>query len=404
MKVLITTEFYLPFICGITTAVLNQRHVLEEAGHDVRILTASANDTSYYESGVYYIRQNIPQFYKDSYATLAFSDALLEDVYAWCPDIVHAQNEFFTFVFAKKIARKCKTPLILTCHTDYPAYGIHFMKNQKTWQTLVRTFVPRIIRGANVVLCSSTKIQDLLLSYQIKPPILSIKLGVNLSAFHKKLPTTEKTRLMQKYGISSDNVVFISVCRLSQEKSVDICLSIFSKVHKKFPNAFLLLVGEGTEKENLCRYAEKLGISKSVCFTGLVPSEEIWKYYSLADIFLNASESETQGLTFLESIASGIPVVCKDNPVNKNFLIPGVNGFAYSTEAECEKICCQLIENPEKLYAMRSLAPNTIATFSLECFKMNLELLYSIALGEKWVVGKAIPTNSKVFDEFGLST
>ncbi len=403
MKILITTEFYLPFICGITTAVLNQRQVLKSSGHEVRILTVSKDNHSYYENGVYYIRQNIPQLYKDSYATLAFSDGLLDEVYEWRPDIVHAQNEFITFIFAKKIARKCRIPLILTCHTDYPAYGIHFMKSQRIWIFLTKTFVPKIIRKTNAILCSSVKIHDLLQSYDVIPPILNIRLGLDLSGFHRKLSAEERVRMTKQIGFCRENLVFISVCRLSREKSVATCISIFKKIHERFPDTVFLIVGEGTDRQYLESYAKQLGVEDSVYFTGLIPSDVIWKYYSLADIFLNASESETQGLTFLESIASGVPVVCKDNPVNKNFLIPDVNGKSYKTEDECVELCVQLLKDKSKLQQMKLLSPDSVKAFSLEYFSENLNSLYSIAYEENWVVGNHIPANSKVFDRFEVT-
>ena len=106
MKILITTEFYLPFRCGVTLAVLNEKRALESNGHEVRILTITSEKTSYYHNSVYYIRSNFPQLYKDSYATLAFNDPLVKEILEWKPDIIHSQCEFFTMVFAKRISKK----------------------------------------------------------------------------------------------------------------------------------------------------------------------------------------------------------------------------------------------------------------------------------------------------------
>ena len=74
MKILITTEFYLPFVCGITTAVIDERKALTALGHEVRVFTISSDNESFFRDGVYYIRQNIPQLYKDSYASVALND------------------------------------------------------------------------------------------------------------------------------------------------------------------------------------------------------------------------------------------------------------------------------------------------------------------------------------------
>ena len=101
MKILITTEFSLSFQCGVTTAVINERKCLEALGHEVGILTIYKDKVSKYEDGVYYIRSNFPQLYKDSYAALILSDPIFEEIYEWNPDIVHSQCEFFTMACAR---------------------------------------------------------------------------------------------------------------------------------------------------------------------------------------------------------------------------------------------------------------------------------------------------------------
>lgn len=406
MKVLITTEFFMPFICGVTTAVLNQKQVLEESGWEVRILTIGKENRSYYDDseGVYYIRSNFPQLYKDSYATVAFHDPLLKDIYAWNPDVVHAQNEFFTFIFAKKVAKKCKTPLILTCHTDYPAYGVHFMKNQKRWNKLARKYVPRIIRDANALLCSSDKICEILTSYNVSNLILNIKLGLNLHGFHKHLGEDEKLRLRKECGIVGSGIVFLSVCRLSEEKQVDQCLYAFKEIHRRYPEASFLIVGDGTEMERLNTIASSLKLNGSVHFVGSVPYEDVWKYYQLGDLFISASESETQGLTYLEAIASGVPVIIKKNLVNNNFLKPGINGLDYDSQEDMVLKCIDLLSHPEIISKMKSLSPDSVYSFSLYGFKKNLNDLYGIALTEKWLVGEAIPSDSRAFSKFGIKS
>ena len=102
LRVLITTEFYLPFQCGVTTAVLNEIKALEVLGDEVRVLTIGNNKHSFWdeEKKCWYIRSNFPSLYKDSYASLALQDKILEEVYQWKPDVIHSQNEFFSFLFA----------------------------------------------------------------------------------------------------------------------------------------------------------------------------------------------------------------------------------------------------------------------------------------------------------------
>ena len=177
MRILITTEFYLPLQCGITTAILNEKKVLEEKGHEVRILTIYDKKKSTYKDGVYYFRSNFPQLYQDSYATIVINDPLFEDIYEWHPDIVHSQCEFFTMFIAKKIVRKLNIPLVHTCHTDFDAYGIHFTKSDRLWDWATSTFIPRFLKGVDYIICPTNKNYDLLKRYGTKNPMIIIPKG-----------------------------------------------------------------------------------------------------------------------------------------------------------------------------------------------------------------------------------
>ena len=401
MKILITTEFYLPFVCGITTAVIDERKALTALGHEVRVFTISSDNESFFRDGVYYIRQNIPQLYKDSYASVALNDDLLDDIIEWAPDIVHAQNEFFTFLFAKKISKKLQTPLILTCHTDYPSYGYNFIKSKTVWDALCRQFIPKLISPCNALLCSTKKIHDLMVSYSPKAPVLMLRLGVDLDKFGCDLSDNEFYTLRKENRIPDGSFVFISVCRLSKEKQVDKCIEVFRHVHEKFNMTHLLIVGDGQEKENLVSLAESYSLQDCISFTGEIASDDVWKYYRIANCFLNASESETQGLTFIEALASGVPVICRDNPVNSSFLMPGVNGYSYRNQTEFLSLCCMLVSDPGLLNMLHENAPASVDSYSLQTFGKNLDTLFNIALKEEWKEGETIPENSEAMSVFG---
>ena len=65
MKILITTEFYYPFQCGVTTAVVNEIKALEQRGHEIRVLTIGEGRKSFWdeERKCWYIRSNFPKLY-----------------------------------------------------------------------------------------------------------------------------------------------------------------------------------------------------------------------------------------------------------------------------------------------------------------------------------------------------
>src|SRR5690606_12902211 len=137
----------------------------------------------------------------------------------------------------------------------------------------------------------------------------------------------EKKILREKIGIPSNSKVLINVSRLAREKNIEELLFFISKLEDD--NLVLLIVGDGPHREELESYANKLGISNKVFSTGFVPPNEVHKYYKLGDVFVNASNSETQGLTYIEALASGLPVLCKEDPCLKGVVKNGINGWQY---------------------------------------------------------------------------
>jgi glycosyltransferase involved in cell wall biosynthesis len=98
------------------------------------------------------------------------------------------------------------------------------------------------------------------------------------------------------------------VGRLGKEKSFDVVLEAVAEMAKE-AEVFLVHVGEGPELPHLQALAHRLGIADRVRFLGPVPYRKIGGYYRLAELFVFASETETQGLVIWEAQAMGVPVV-----------------------------------------------------------------------------------------------
>lgn len=376
MKILITTEFYLPLRCGVTTAVINQRKALEAKGHEVRILTIGKEKKSHYEDNTYYIKSTIPQLYKDSYATIVFNDPYVNEIIEWKPDIVHSQCEFFTMVFAKKIAAKVGAPLIHTCHTDFEAYRIHFTNNVKLWHFATHYFIPRILNKASYIICPTSKIYDLLRSYDVENPMSVIPVGLDLAHLEQTLPDAERISIRKGFGFSDDDVLLVSICRLSEEKNVQESIEHFNKLSKVRNNVRLLIVGDGTARELLENQVNELQLESLVKFAGNIPMDKVWKYYHVGDIFISSSLSEIQGLTYIEALSSGLPIVCRNDAALRESMIEGVNGFGFDDEQSFLDVIIPLIDNSDYRKEIGRNARDSVEKYSLENFAINLEKIY----------------------------
>lgn len=109
-----------------------------------------------------------------------------------------------------------------------------------------------------------------------------------------------------------------------------------------------MIVGDGPDRKRLESFCKKSNLTKHVRFTGRIDPNQVYRYYSLGDIFVSASNFEAQGLTYLEATACGLPMVCREDPVLRGVLDHGRNGYTYRTEQE-------FIEHIEHIVRNRSL-------------------------------------------------
>ena len=151
----------------------------------------------------------------------------------------------------------------------------------------------------------------------------------------------------------------------------------FANLLSKNPDVRLMIVGDGPHREALQSHAATRNVSDKIVFTGMVPPEEIPRYYRTADIFVNASTSETQGLTYLEALASGTPVICRDDPCVTDLVRPGENGFVYTEPDEFMTHIAKLLDHPEDRKAFETRALLSAEEHSDNRFVDRMESLYS---------------------------
>lgn len=72
-----------------------------------------------------------------------------------------------------------------------------------------------------------------------------------------------------------------------------------------------MLVGDGPYRADLENQVKSRKMEKEVIFTGMIPQKEVNRYYQAGDIFVSASTSETQGMTYGEALAAGLPLLCR---------------------------------------------------------------------------------------------
>lgn len=378
MKILITTDLYTTATNGVVTSVKNLCGELQKKGHDVRILTLSDGLKSHKDGNVSYIR-SIPlgAIYPDVRMAVSYRHKLIKEIIEWKPDVIHSQCEFFSFQFALYISKKTGAPIVHTYHTLYEQYVTYLVPSKRLGKHIVHFVTRSRLKHVNNVIAPTHKVKDALHSYGIINKISVVPSGISLEQHQKRITPEERKEKRHALGIDDNQLVLINLGRLGTEKNLEELLELFAKALITNKNLVFLIVGDGPAKKSLEKMSESLGISNHVIFTGMVAPTEVQDYYQLGDVFVSASTSETQGLTYVEAAANGLPLLCRQDLCLKDVLIQGENGYEFTNEAEFLDSIDDIIKKPEWLINAGKQSERIAATFSKSAFGDAVEAVYA---------------------------
>ena len=336
MRIGLFTDTYFPQVSGVATSIRTLKTELEKQGHAVFIFTTTDKDVNRYEDWQIIRIPSVPFFaFKDRrFAYRGFTKAL-EIAKQYKLDIIHTQTEFSLGLLGIWIARELKIPVIHTYHTQYEDYVHYIAKGLLIRPSMVKYLVRGFLHDVDGVICPSEIVRDLLSDYKVKVEKRVIPTGIELAKFERPEIGPEHLKdLRAKIGIKDDEKMLLSLSRVSYEKNIQAVLAAFAEVLKEEQKVKLVVAGDGPYLENLKEQAENLQIQDSVIFTGMIAPSETALYYKAANFFISASTSETQGLTYLESLASKTPIIAHGNPYLDNLISDKMFGTLYYEERD----------------------------------------------------------------------
>lgn len=385
MKVLITTDLYTTATNGVVTSVRNLSRELEEAGNEVKILTLSDTVHSHREGNIYYIHSMPLKVYPDVRMPLprtSHSQKLLKEIIQWKPDIIHSQCEFFSFHYARRIAKRTGAPLVHTYHTQYEQYVSYVLPGRWAGDFLVRTFSRERLKKVDIIIAPTAKMKQVLEDYGVKNDIEIVPSGICLQQHQGRMTEQEREQMRQLLGIPQEHRVVLNLGRLGTEKNLDEVVRLFALQLQRQPNLTLLIVGDGPAREKLCQQAKELGISDHVIFTGMVEPDQVQKYYQLGDVFVSASTSETQGLTYIEAAANGLPLVCREDPCLEGVISQGENGYTYRSPDEFLDEMDKVLADPDWCVCAGQKSEQIASAYGREQFAQNIQAVYQAAMSD----------------------
>jgi glycosyltransferase involved in cell wall biosynthesis len=169
--------------------------------------------------------------------------------------------------------------------------------------------------------------------------------------------------------------------RLSPEKNLNLLLDAFRLVSDARPNAHLVLIGKGPSEDALKQLTRELNLTNRVHFVGSAPHEQTPGCLAAADLFVFPSQIETQGLSILEAMAAGTPVIALDAPgVSEIVRMGGGKLAAAATPEAFARTIIDLLDSPEQRAALRAAGLYTASQFSLAQSAQKLTDVYRQAL------------------------
>ena len=384
MRILITTDWYKPVINGVVTSVINLMEGLERDGHEVRVLTLSNRNHSYKDGNVYYISSlGAGIVYPNARVMLPHGHKYIDELMDWKPDVIHSQCEFSTFVMARKIAKHTGAPIIHTYHTVYEGYTHYFCPSRVWGRKMVVAFSKLIASQTKAMIVPSAKISDMLEGYNVSAPLYVIPSGIELEQFMGEADNSRDI-IRERLGIKKDECVLVYLGRLAKEKNLEEIIEFLSD--EKSGGIRLMIVGDGPYRTKLEEKAGECGMMERLIFAGMAAPDKVQEYYKAGDIFVSASTSETQGLTYMEAMASGLPILCRYDKCLDNVVVQSRNGYTYSNKEEFQTYLSRLYTDKTLREQIGAEAEKTMKLkFSIQAFARACEMLYSQYTGwEVW--------------------
>ena len=197
----------------------------------------------------------------------------------------------------------------------------------------------------------------------------------DVESLHESRLTNHVSRITFTLGI---------VSRLSYEKGIDIMIAALPAIIGKHPDIRLLIVGDGAERERLQAQAKTLGVSEHIEWAGLQPKERLPDFYGQMDIVVIPSRFEGFGLTAIEAMAAGVPVVTSAVDGLGEVMADGKTGLLFESEnaeALAEAVTTLLDDDELRERFAAAGAERVRKHFSYNIYKKSLIELYESVAG-----------------------
>lgn len=380
MHIGLFTDCYSPQVNGVVTSVKILENELRKRGHKVTVVTVKV--PGYVDDHGNVLR--IPSIPFMKWSEFRLGIPMYNETYRKIKklglDVIHTHTEFTVGLIGKHVATLMDIPIVHTYHTmyeDYTHYVVDRKYGKKVVKKMITTGSKYYVKRYDSVIAPTAKTEKALRTYGVRNKINIVPTGIDIEKFEHHLEPEQILTIRHTYGIGKDDYLMLSLGRVSKEKSVDAIIRQMPRILKFIPKAKLLVVGDGPFKPTLESMVADMGLGDHVVFTGQVAFEQVGDFYSSADLFVNASQSETQGLTIIEAMASRLPVVVYDDLNIEGVVMNGYTGRLFKEDDMLGNQIIAAYNNKAETEHMVLDAYEIVQNLSKEKFAENILNVYS---------------------------
>ena len=300
MRIALFSEVYWPMVSGVGVTLLRLADALHARGHQVRVYSATyALPPGVSDRPEVHRSPSVPFFlYPDVQWAFPRLRDVIDDLEAFCPDVVHVATEFSLGIAGVKAARQLGVPIVASAHTDYDQYAARY---GVPWALRAGWHYLRWFYGqAHRVLCPSRIYEAAVHRHGVTHTGIWSR-GVDPAVFS---PGFRSEAYRAAVGARPADLVVTYIGRIAREKNLGLLLEAWETLARERGGAQLVLVGRGPLEDDI-RRREIPGVH----VTGLLLGEELSTAYASADLFAFPSRTETFGNSLLEAMGSGLPAL-----------------------------------------------------------------------------------------------
>ncbi|RHR25073.1 glycosyltransferase family 4 protein [Clostridium sp. AF19-22AC] len=405
MRIAMLTNNYKPFVGGVPISVERQAKELVKLGHQVMVFAPEYKELpqdcdEYSEEHVIRYRTSRRKMDNGMVYPRMISREILEAFETEKFDCIHVHHPMYVGPMALYLGKRYNLPVIYTYHTKYEDY-LHYIRlfenveeRSAARQNVYRFGKEKLVPGymkwftnqCDLILAPTASMQEAMRKGGTKTPTAVFPTGLEDSFYIKD---EEKSAELREKYLQGRKHLFCSVSRLEAEKNPKFLLRGIARLKERMDESFrLLLIGEGSMRDELEEMAAELGISEEVVFVGNVENTEMKHYLNACELFLFASKSETQGIVLAEAFAAGNPVVAVKATGVEDIVADGKNG--YMTNEDIEEWTGKVLEalNEERYQKLKQQAEITAAGFRSSSLAVYEELLYTQCINQRKEEGR----------------